>query len=86
MYRYVTTVADQYLTDVSIDYFGHVVADDAVSSAVMERKTFIDAFGDSEAAECIRNLASEIINRRETRQPGGNMQLFWGRMFQQGTD
>ena len=86
VYRYVTTVADQYLTDVSIDYFGHVVADDAVSSAVMERKTFIGAFGDSEAAECVRNLASEIINRRETRQLGGNMQLFWRRMFQQGTD
>ena len=86
VYRYVTTVADQYLTDVSIDYFGHVVHDDAVSAAVMERKTFQEAFGDSEAASCIRDLAEQVMKRRETRPVGGNMQLFWRRMFQQGTD
>lgn len=85
VYRYLTTVADQYL-DVAIDYFGHVVADDAVSSAVMERKTFLEAYADSEAAECIRGLAEEVLRRRETRPPSGNMQLFWRRMFQQGTD
>jgi flagellar biosynthesis protein FlhG len=85
VYRYLTTVADQYL-DVAIDFFGHVVADEAVSKAVMERKTFLDAFPDSPAAGCIRDLAEEVMRRREARPPSGNMQLFWRRMFQQGTD
>ena len=56
VYRYLTTVADQYL-DVAIDFFGHVVADESVSHAVMERKPFLDAYGDSPAADCVRVLA-----------------------------
>ena len=86
VYRYVTTVADQYLEDVAIDYFGHVVADDSVPSSVMKQKTFVDAFPESPAADCVRDLGAQIIKRLETRPATGNMPSFWRRMFPEGTE
>ena len=85
VYRYLTTVADQYL-DVAIDYFGHVVLDDVVPNSVMERTTFVTAHPESDASQCIQSLADEVQRRRETRPLTGNMQLFWRRVFQQEAD
>ena len=84
VYRHLTTVADQFLPDVSIDYLGYVTRDRHVSSAVLKRKLLIEAWPDSPASLCIEQLVDALMMDAQNRPPSGNMQFFWRRLLQQG--
>ncbi len=82
VYRHITTVADQYLDDVAIEYAGFVVSDPNVSKAVIERKLLLERFPDSPASGCIRDLVGDLMHDVEESAPSGNMQFFWKRLLQ----
>lgn len=83
VYRRLTAVADRYL-DISIDYLGHVQRDTRVGRAIMERGLFIDRYPDSEAARCIDEIASRLMEDTDVRPPTGNLQFFWRRLLSAG--
>ncbi|MFN3201737.1 MAG: MinD/ParA family protein [Bradymonadia bacterium] len=83
VYRRLTGVADKYL-DISIDYLGHVLRDNRVGRAIMERGLFIDRYPDSESARCIAEIAERLMEDTEARPPTGNLQFFWRRLLSAG--
>jgi flagellar biosynthesis protein FlhG len=82
VYSYLTNVADKFL-DVAIDFLGHVVADEAVTSSVVSRKLLLDHAPDSAAADCIRKVVETLDTDLPALAPTGNLQFFWQRLIQQ---
>lgn len=82
VYRHLTTVADEYLDDVALDYLGHVVSDPAVGQAVVERQLLMDAHPDNPAALCIAGIVDRLDDEAAARPPSGNLQFFWRRLLQ----
>ncbi len=84
VYRHLTSVADQHLPDVVIDYVGHVLRDPLVSEAVIERRLLLEGHPDSAAARCIHEIVDTLLADVEARPPSGSMQFFWRRLLQPG--
>lgn len=86
VYRTITTVADKHMTDVpglDIQYLGHVVYDENVSRAVLDRRLLIEGRPESPAALCVADLVDRLAERAPERAPSGNMQFFWKRLLSQ---
>lgn len=84
VYRKLTTVADQYLPDVAIEYLGHVLIDENVSRAVVERHLLLEARPESPAARCVSDIVDRLVDEARLQAPTGNMQFFWKRLLQAG--
>lgn len=86
VYRTITNVADKHMQDVpglDIQYLGHVLMDENVGRAVLERKLVVLGHPESPASLCIADLVDRIVEDAESRPPTGNMQFFWKRLLQQ---
>jgi flagellar biosynthesis protein FlhG len=81
VYTYFTNVADEHLKEVSIDYLGHVLQDDTVSEAVMERTLLMEGHPTSDAAACISKLVETLNHDEPISAPTGNIQFFWERLL-----
>lgn len=84
VYRHLTNVADQYL-DIAIDFGGFVLRDPQVSRAVVERKLLLEAYPDSPASDCVRQLVADLDAQRDERPASTHVQFFWKRLLQAGT-
>ena len=82
VYRNITTVADRYLPGVSIEFLGHVLYDELVSRAIIERKLLVEGHPESPAALCVKSLVDRLVEEAGTRTLTGNMQFFWKRLLQ----
>ena len=82
VYRHLTTVADQFMPEVAIDYLGFVVRDPNVSRAVVERTLLAQGHPDSPAAVCIAQLVQTLDASAEDDAVAGNLQFFWRRLAQ----
>jgi len=82
VYRNITTVADRYLPGVNIEFLGHVLYDELVSRAVIERKLLVEGHPESPAALCVKSLVDRLVEEAGTRTLTGNMQFFWKRLLQ----
>ncbi|UNC91763.1 MinD/ParA family protein [Candidatus Contubernalis alkaliaceticus] len=58
-------VSDNYL-QLKIDYLGYILHDNAVLRSVREQQPFIILYPDSKAAQCIENIADNLLS------PGSN--------------
>lgn len=88
VYRTITQVADKHMADVpglSIEYLGHVLQDELVSRAVLERRLLVLGHPESPAAVCIAGLVDRLLEEAGNRPPTGNMQFFWKRLLSQPT-
>ena len=86
VYRTITTVADRHMSDVpglNIEFLGHVMYDENVSLAVLDRKLLVIGRPDSRASLCIADLADRLLEESSDRPMTGNMQFFWKRLLQQ---
>ncbi len=84
VYGYLTNVTDKFLTNLSIDYLGHVERDDAVSESIIAQTLLLEHSADCVAAESIRNLVDTLNLDEPVTAPNGNMQFFWERLLQSG--
>lgn len=84
VYRHLTTVADRFLPDISIDYLGYVARDPQVSGAIIQRKLLIEGWPNSPASLCIEQLVDALMMDAQNRPPSGNLQFFWRRLLEQG--
>jgi flagellar biosynthesis protein FlhG len=86
VYRTITTVADKHMADIpglNVEYLGHVLRDENVSRAVLERKLLVVGHPDSPASLCIADLVDRLLEEGGAHPPTGNMQFFWKRLLQQ---
>ena len=86
VYRTITTVADKHMADIpglNIEYLGHVLRDDNVSRAVLERRLLVVGHPESPASVCIGDLVDRLLEDAGSKPLTGNMQFFWKRLLQQ---
>ncbi len=86
VYRTITTVADKHMADIpglNVEYLGHVLRDENVSRAVLERKLLVVGHPESAASLCIHDLVDRLLEGSADAMPTGNMQFFWKRLLQQ---
>lgn len=82
VYARLSDVASRFL-DVSIDYLGHVFADEALRRAVAQRRPLCATYPESPAARAISALARRILMSRHADSAVGRQQLFWRRFMAQ---
>lgn len=81
VYRKLSTVADRFL-NITIDYLGFIQHDPTVTRAVREQKAITAIYPGSPASRCYKRLARQLLKRRGSDRPDGNIQFFWKRIFQ----
>jgi len=81
VFRQFKLVADRFL-DVSIEYMGHVLFDENVTTSVKRQKVVSEIFPDSGASNCFVSLAKKVCNSASTRIPKGDTNFFWKHILQ----
>ncbi len=81
VYRKLATVADRFLSDVSLDYLGSIPYDPSIQKAVMAQKPFVDVYPDSPASKSIVEAAKEILEGDIREGVSGSIRFFWKRLF-----
>lgn len=82
VYRILCSVADKYLTHVTLDYMGHVMQDPNVSKSVRQQKAFLELYPFSKASVCLRDLCNKIIQERRRIPEDGDRAFLWKSVFQ----
>lgn len=80
LYEKLCRVTDQYL-DVTLNYFGSVPQDDAVSKAVQIQQPVVSAFPASPAALALKSLARKVEQWPVIDAPSGRLEFFVERMI-----
>ena len=75
-----SNVTSRFL-DISLDYLGCVLRDDAILEAVKSQKPVIELLPDSPAAGCFATLARRILESGGERRLKGNVQFFFRRFL-----
>ena len=81
VFRKLAAVADQFLSDVSLDYLGYIPSDDRIRDSVRLQKAAVDAFPDSPASKQLVSLAGSIINTPYRGGLEGSIRFFFKRLF-----
>lgn len=80
LYEKLCRVTDRYL-DVTLNYFGSVPKDDAVSKAVQMQQPVVSAFPASPAALALKSLARKVEQWPLVNAPSGQLEFFVERMI-----
>ena len=81
IFRNLTTVTDQFLPNVAVEYLGFILSDSNVPKAVRQQKAFMELYPYAKASQCVNQLAQKMVD--EKRSPFGEDQqtLFWRTRF-----
>ena len=83
VYNQLVSVADTFLTDVSIKYQGFVAKDPNVPRAVIAQNLLLESKPESPAAECVDRVARDYLSEASSPTPVGSMGFFWRRLLEQ---
>lgn len=61
VYRHLSAVADKFLTYISIDYVGFILADENIPRAVRQQRAFLEIYPKSRASLCITDIAKRFL-------------------------
>ncbi|RNC67257.1 MAG: MinD/ParA family protein [Desulfuromonadales bacterium] len=75
-----SNVTSRFL-DISLDYLGCVLRDDAVLEAVKSQKPVIELFPEAPASTCFTTLARRLLENGGERRLKGNVQFFFRRFL-----
>lgn len=76
VYRKISLAAERFL-NVSVDYIGCVLHDENVPKAVIRQQPVVEAYPDTRASACYREIAREINGQPAQGGLKGGMQFFW---------
>ncbi len=82
VYRKLVSVADRFLTGVSLDYLGHVPLDASLPKAVRRQEAVVEIFPESPASRQIVQLARDLLNSPQRARLEAGMRFFWKRLFE----
>lgn len=83
VYRKIGLVADRFL-DISIDYVGHIPADDYVPMAVRQQRAVVDLIPQAPSSKEFYRLAKTVAGWTVPEGPKGTVQFFWRHLVTQG--
>lgn len=82
VFKRLAVAAEKYL-QVSLDYLGYLVRDEAVPKAVMAQKSFVDFFPQAEVSRNLLSVA-EKLQEEAAADIRGSLQLFLGNLLGEG--
>ena len=83
VYRNLITVADRFLTGVSIQYLGCILRDPNVPKAIRQQKAFLEIYPFSKFSKCMDELTEKILKGKSKFLSGEDKQShFWRNTFQ----
>lgn len=74
----IVTMAKKFLST-KVNYLGYLLADNSIFRAIKEKSPFILTCVNSEAAHCMNNIASQLINNQENLHQVSELSGFCGR-------
>jgi flagellar biosynthesis protein FlhG len=83
VYERLATLADDHL-NVTVEYLGCVLFDEAVRNSVRERAAFVQRYPFSAAARGLRAIAAQIASERNAASAKGTVQFFLRRLVGSG--
>lgn len=81
VFRQLTLVADRFLDTLSLDYLGHIPADQKLQKSVREQRLVSEAYPQSASASMFCKLAENIAEEGKVIQSDGNIKFFWQRLL-----
>lgn len=82
VYRKLSTAADRFL-NISIDYIGYIMHDKSVGLSVLNQRSVVDLYPNSDAGRNYSTLARTISGWPVNRNIKGNIQFLWRRLMGQ---
>ena len=82
VYRKLSTAADRFL-NISIDYIGYIMHDKSVGLSVLNQRSVVDLYPNSDAGRSYYSLARTISGWPVNQNIKGNIQFLWRRLMGQ---
>ena len=82
VYRKLSTAADRFL-NISIDYIGYIMHDKSVGLSVLNQRSVVDLYPNSDAGRNYSTLARTISGWPVNKNIKGNIQFLWRRLMGQ---
>jgi flagellar biosynthesis protein FlhG len=79
-FRRLSMVAQRFL-NISIDYLGFIMYDNAFSQAVRQQRALLELYPSCAAARCFRSLAQRVLETPGVVHSKGNIQFFWKQLL-----
>ena len=76
VFRQLSVVADRFLPNISIDYFGHILKDENVTMTIRQQRAVLEVYPHSKASQCFMAIAKKICDLPYA-HPGGGSQFLW---------
>lgn len=80
VYKKLSLTAERFL-DISIDYLGFILRDDAVPTAVRRQRAVAELFPNAKASRNLSQLADRLLQTEPRVKVKGNIQFFWRRLL-----
>ena len=81
IFRNLTTVTDQFLPNVAVEYLGFILSDSNVSKAVRQQKAFMELYPYAKASQCVNQLAQKMVDEKRSIVGEDQRTLFWRTRF-----
>jgi flagellar biosynthesis protein FlhG len=81
IFRNLTTVTDQFLPNVAVEYLGFILSDSNVSKAVRQQKAFMELYPYAKASQCVNQLAQKMVDENRPVIGKDQRALFWRTCF-----
>ena len=81
IFRNLTTVTDQFLPNVAVEYLGFILSDSNVSKAVRQQRAFMELYPYAKASQCVNQLAQKMVDEKRSIVGEDQRTLFWRTRF-----
>ena len=81
IFRNLTTVTDQFLPNVAVEYLGFILSDSNVPKAVRQQKAFMELYPYAKASQCVNQLAQKMVDEKRSTVSEDQQTLFWRTRF-----
>jgi len=82
IYRRLTDVADRFLSNVSLEYFGYILYDENVTRSVRQQTPVVELYPHSPVSQCILRLSEKVIETRGRIPEEGDRPFYWKNVFE----
>jgi len=82
IYKRLTDVADRFLPNITIEYFGFIFYDENVTRSVRQQKPVVELYPHSQMSQCIHRICEKVIEMRNQIPEEGDRPFLWKNVFE----
>ena len=81
VFRKLSTVADRFLSSLSLDYLGYIPHDIRLPQAVRKQRLVSELFPEAGSSRSFAELAGRLVEEEHAARADGNIKFFWQGLF-----